>query len=67
MSKMTLLRCCDVSCAGTDGCSGETADGSTASTSKQRAEACTCAGAEEAATHGTLPWIVVVCASGEPE
>lgn len=58
---------CDISCAGADCRSGEAANRSAAATSKQRAEPGTCTGAEEAAAHSPLPWIVVVRASGKPD
>jgi len=64
---MLSMRGRDISCAGTDRRSGEAADSSAASTSEQRAEPGTCTGAEEAAAHSTLPWIVVVRASGKPD
>lgn len=58
---------CDIASTGADRRSGEAANGGAAFTSKQRAEPSTCTGAEEAAAHSTLPWIVVVRASGKPD
>jgi hypothetical protein len=67
LSITTWLRSGDVSCAGADCCSGEPADGCSASTSKQSAKSSPRTSAQEAAAHGTLPWIVIVCASTSPK
>lgn len=61
------LRGGDVSCAGADCRSGKPTDGCSASASKQGAKSSPCTSAQKAAAHGTLPWIIVVCASASPK